>query len=616
MLDTQINVPHGREAGKANEGHERIGGACLYCVAQIQPLAKSSTKCNRDWNSTSDSKLTDDDDDDDDDTNFVSQEIKLQSELTSAQYTISMLRKKIAELNKRSLNMIPLKVHEEMIQKSDDRALRAERKVSVLEQEVKKLRAQLKNQTPAPICTSSTMPPICESPSEGYEEPHRSRRDEIYKPHHVNTRFQAVGVMPSVTTPSTREPTKKASDHPKIRKDHTNDLGRHGTTGKHTLVLANGHTNIPGREQPPPRTLPTTNFARGVSVMPSVVPQPVISSVTTVKSATKNSHFEEYPEMHVFSGSKTLGRNASQSAKTFRKNIGTVHYTAATSKLERLAGQPKARRRPSVHSLVTQSIVNLDDQRERELMEDAERREAEEKERLERERVAILNNENKATKQTGKFRKTTKASKFFLSRKHTSKPKSGTQKSLLSRMHTKFFTSRRKSLRHIYDLPEVSSLESCSLTSDYETPSQKMQNFAATPLIFGHDHESEDSDWSSSEDGVTSRLNKARQERRSAGKSRDRHKPKQKATPPPIAPKPKKRNNPSPSGSSNPPSSPDTTSPDTTPEISFDDIVVEPPQLKIYKRIQGPPGRRKPQRFSNQSEVRQSELQRESDLWR
>ncbi|XP_054774397.2 uncharacterized protein LOC129282531 [Lytechinus pictus] len=133
----------------------------------------------------------------------------------------------------------------------------------------------------------------------------------------------------------------------------------------------------------------------------------------------------------------------------------------------------------------------------------------------------------------------------------------------------------------------------------------------------GHDHESEDSDWSSSEDGVTSRLNKARQERRSAGKSRDRHKPKpNKATPPPIAPKPKKRNNPSPSGSSNPPSSPDTTSPDTTPEISFDDIVVEPPQLKIYKRIQGPPGRRKPQRFSNQSDVRQSELQRESDLWR
>lgn len=337
------------------------------------------------------------------------------------------------------------------------------------------------------ICTLPVMPPISESPSDPsdyYEEPHRephhSLDKETNKPPHLPSRSQGVGVMPSVVTSSTRDRTKKANDH-------TNDLNRHGTTGKHTLVLANGHANIHDRQQASPRTL------RGISVMPSVVPQPVMPSIATVRSTTKNGHFEEYPEPHVSNGSKTLGRSSKQSAKAFRKNNGTVHYIAASSKIERLVAQPKARRKPSVHSLVTQSIMNLDDQREREHLEEEERKclqaEREEMERLERERVEILNKENKASTYKGRFRKTTKASKggrSFLSRINTSKPKaakSGTQKSLLSRMHTKFFTTRRKTLRHIYDLPEVSALESCSLTSDYETPSQRMQDFAATPMI-------------------------------------------------------------------------------------------------------------------------------------
>lgn len=337
------------------------------------------------------------------------------------------------------------------------------------------------------ICTSPVMPPISESPSDPsdyYEEPHRephhSLDEETYKPPRVPSRSQGVGVMPSVVTSSTRDRTKKVNAH-------TNDLNGHGTTGKHTLVLANGHANIHDRQQASPRTL------RGISVMPSVVPQPVMPSIATVRSTTKNGHFEEYPEPHVSNGSKTLGRSSKQSAKAFRKNNGTVHYIAASSKIERLVAQPKARRKPSVHSLVTQSIMNLDDQREREHLEEEERKclqaEREEMERLERERVEILNKENKASTYKGRFRKTTKASKggrSFLSRINTSKPKaakSGTQKSLLSRMHTKFFTTRRKTLRHIYDLPEVSALESCSLTSDYETPSQRMQDFAATPMI-------------------------------------------------------------------------------------------------------------------------------------
>ncbi|XP_030844146.1 uncharacterized protein LOC100893802 [Strongylocentrotus purpuratus] len=514
--------------------------------------------------------------------------------------------------------MIPLKVHDEMLQRSTDRALLAERKVSVLEQEVKMLSAQ---RSEPQIFTLPVMPPISESPSDDYEEPHRephhSLGEETSKPPRVPSRSQGLGVMPSVITSSTRDRTKKVNDH-------TNDLNRHGTTGKHTLVLANGHANIHDRQQPSPRTLPVSTYPRGISVMPSVVPQPVMPSIATVRSTTKNGHFEGYPEPHVTNGSKTHGRSSKQSAKAFRKNNGTVHYISASSKIERLVAQPKARRRPSVHSLVTQSIMNLDDQREREHLEEEERKclqaEREEMERLERERVEILNKENKASTYKGRFRKTTKASKggrSFLSRINTSKPKaakSGTQKSLLSRMHTKFFTTRRKTLRHIYDLPEVSSLESCSLTSDYETPSQRMQDFAATPMIFGHDQDSEESDWSSSEEATTSRSNK---QRRSAGKPRDRHRPKtNKPTPPPIAPKPKKKYNTSPSGSSNPPSSPDTTSPDTTPEISFDDIVIETPQLKPYKRIHGPQGRRKPQRFSNQSESRQSELTLESDLSR
>lgn len=56
------------------------------------------------------------------------------------------------------------------------------------------------------------------------------------------------------------------------------------------------------------------------------------------------------------------------------------------------------------------------------------------------------------------------------------------RQSLLMRVHTRFF-SKRKKLRSIYDLPDLSNLADCNFTKEYETPRECFHRFEKTPLI-------------------------------------------------------------------------------------------------------------------------------------
>lgn len=56
------------------------------------------------------------------------------------------------------------------------------------------------------------------------------------------------------------------------------------------------------------------------------------------------------------------------------------------------------------------------------------------------------------------------------------------RQSLLMRVHTRLF-SKRKKLRSIYDLPDLSNLADCNFTKEYETPRECFHRFEKTPLI-------------------------------------------------------------------------------------------------------------------------------------
>lgn len=56
------------------------------------------------------------------------------------------------------------------------------------------------------------------------------------------------------------------------------------------------------------------------------------------------------------------------------------------------------------------------------------------------------------------------------------------RQTLLRRVHTRFF-SRRKKLRSIYDLPDLSLLQGCNFTKEYEIPRECFNRFEKTPLI-------------------------------------------------------------------------------------------------------------------------------------
>ncbi|XP_072165195.1 uncharacterized protein [Diadema setosum] len=702
MLETKLHIPTGKEAGRRTEGgtanRETVwqnqafrprnvfgpdcslnpgtqqlclnargiaqdpGTAC-YCVAQIQPLPKANLKRTELHESPDFAPTKEELEEAKIAAYNVSQDIILQYQLSAAQHEIARLRQQLADNSKQRLDLIPVKVHEDMLKTAEDRAEKAELKASLLEEEVKRLKAE---RSQARTFTPAAMPSITEAPGEEYEEPHPFLLRDAVNPPRTSPRKRGVGFSSSITTSTPRDsrrmPRNQDADEVEIL-THGNHIDKtrlqsHRHQNGHANLHVNGQLN---GQKARHNNVSFAHTVRGISVMPSVVPQPLPPSLAdTHDSERRCPSSNGHCDSRVFSGSQTLGRNFAPSQKAFRKRDGTMNLSGSStvSNMARLASKPKMRRRPSVHSLVSlsESIVNLDDKCEQELMEELEREEAEraEQERLEKERVEKLNKENKQSKLKGKLKKTVKAStsratgKSLLSRNKASKS-SSPKRSLLSRMQTKFFTSRRKPVRHIYDLPEVSTLETCSLTSDYETPAQKMQSFAATPLIgltpvrtsrksrkkphvyprvktlkrrstrgarsrrrappVGNDLEdSEESDWSSSEDGTTTRSAK---HKRATTKSRDRHRTNTNKAPPPIAPKPKKHTAQAyraGSGSSNPPSSPDSNTPDTTPEISFDDIVIESPQLKMYKRIHGPQGRRRPQRYSNQSEIRQSEI--------
>ncbi|KAJ8031798.1 hypothetical protein HOLleu_25111 [Holothuria leucospilota] len=110
-------------------------------------------------------------------------------------------------------------------------------------------------------------------------------------------------------------------------------------------------------------------------------------------------------------------------------------------------------------------------------------------------------------------------------------PKGIRRQSLLTRVHTRFF-SRRKKLRSIYDLPDLSLLQDCNFTKEYEIPRECFNRFEKTPLIdtefssqgskpaaqvVAEDESDEESGWSTSEEEETGSTQK--QTRRTKGKS-------------------------------------------------------------------------------------------------
>ncbi|XP_071825049.1 uncharacterized protein [Apostichopus japonicus] len=172
------------------------------------------------------------------------------------------------------------------------------------------------------------------------------------------------------------------------------------------------------------------------------------------------------------------------------------------------------------------------------------------------------------------------------------------RQSLLMRVHTRLF-SKRKKLRSIYDLPDLSNLADCNFTKEYETPRECFHRFEKTPLIVAEGESDEDSGWSTSEE--EEKVGAQRQTRRTKAKSDKKPNKKikgsKKDTPPPVAPKPK---NPSTSVSNTsltPPSSPTNSEEKILHQSTFDEIPGQRP-LKSYHRVHGPHGRRRPVRYS------------------
>ncbi|XP_038049722.1 probable GPI-anchored adhesin-like protein PGA55 [Patiria miniata] len=111
--------------------------------------------------------------------------------------------------------------------------------------------------------------------------------------------------------------------------------------------------------------------------------------------------------------------------------------------------------------------------------------------------------ENKEVKTTGKV--------SFLqrvqSRVSSAQSKSEVQKSLFNRMQSRFFARSKSPVppsSSSCDLPDLSSLEDDCSKSEYEIPMDPVQRFTGTPRIIG-DESADESDWSSEEEGSTSK---------------------------------------------------------------------------------------------------------------